>query len=240
MLNSKTITLEQLAKTIDHSLLKPEMTIPEVVAGCELAAECRTASVCAKPCDVATCVGILAGTGVAVGTVVGFPPRSNLAAVKVFEAQKAMADGATELDMVINIGHMRSGQFDEVRQDIGAVVDASRGRAIVKVILENAYLTKDEIRRACQLAEAAGAHFVKTSTGYAPSGATVEDVKLMRASVSDKVQVKAAHGIRTLEALLEIIDAGATRVGATTTKSMLDAFAEGKSIQIRTSSPRRV
>ena len=228
MLNSQTITPEQLAKTIDHSLLKPEMTIEEVAAGCRLAAEYRTASVCAKPSDVAACAQLLNGTGVAVGTVIGFPHGSNLTAVKVFEAEKAMADGATELDMVINVGHMRSGQFDEVRQDIAAVVDASRGEAIVKVILENAYLSKDEIVKACQLAEVAGAHFVKTSTGYAPAGATVDDVKLMRASVSDKVDVKAAHGIRTLEALLEIIDAGATRVGATTTKAMLDAFAEGK------------
>jgi deoxyribose-phosphate aldolase len=228
MLNSKTITLEQLAKTIDHSLLKPEMTIPEVVAGCELAAEYNVASVCAKPCDVATCAKVLAGSGVAVGTVVGFPHGSNLTAVKVFEAEKALADGATELDMVINIGHLRTGRFDEAQADIAAVVNVAKGKAIVKVILENAYLTKDEIKKACQLAEAAGADFVKTSTGYAATGATVEDVKLMRATVSDKVQVKAAHGIRTLEALLEIIDAGATRVGATTTKAMLDAFAAGK------------
>ena len=228
MLNSKTITLEQLAKTIDHSLLKPEMTILEVVSGCELAAEYGTASVCAKPSDVTTCAEILAGTGVAVGTVVGFPHGSNVTSVKVCEAGKAITDGATELDMVINIGHMRSGRFDEVQQDIAAVVEACRGKAIVKVILENAYLTKDEIKKACQLAEAAGAHFVKTSTGYAASGATLEDVRLMRASVSDKVQVKAAMGIRTLEVLLQMIDAGATRVGATATKSMLDAFAEGK------------
>jgi deoxyribose-phosphate aldolase len=228
MLNSQTITLEQLAKTIDHSLLKPEMTVSEVLAGCALAAEYRTASVCAKPCDIVMCVKALKGTGVAVGTVVAFPHGSSLTATKVFEAEKALADGATELDMVMNYGHMRSGKFDEVQQDIAAVVNAGKGRLIVKVIFENAYLTKDEIVRACRLAEAAGADFVKTSTGYAPTGATLEDVRLMRASVSDKVQVKAAHGVRTLEALLEMIDAGATRVGATTTKIMLDQFATGK------------
>lgn len=225
-LHSTTISPAQLAKTIDHSLLKPEMTIDEVVAGCRLAAEFHTASVCAKPCDVGRCVETLADSDVAVGTVVAFPHGSASTAVKVFEAQRALADGAAEIDMVMNIGHMRSGRYDEVRDDIAAVSAVTRNRAILKVILENAYLTKGEIRRACELAEAAGADFVKTSTGYAPTGATVEDVRLMRASVTAQVQVKAAHGIRTLEALLQIIDAGATRVGATATKSMLEAFSD--------------
>ncbi|MCX8025270.1 MAG: deoxyribose-phosphate aldolase, partial [Thermanaerothrix sp.] len=136
---------------------------------------------------------------------------------------QALEDGATELDMVINIGELRSGNDDFVCEDIRAVVVAAKGH-IVKVILENAYLTKEQIVRGCQLVEQAGAHFVKTSTGFAPSGATVEDVRLMRASVSPRVQVKAAGGIRTLEAILEIIDAGATRVGATATATILDAF----------------
>lgn len=227
MLNSKTITLEQLAKTIDHSLLKPEMTIHEVVAGCELAAKYKTASVCAKPSDVQTSVEILNGTGVAVGTVIGFPHGSNLTGVKVFEAVRALEAGATELDMVLNIGRLRSGEIDFVCDDVAAVVHAAKGKALVKVILENAYLTKDEIVSACKICESAGADFVKTSTGYAPSGATIEDVRLMRASVGKSVQVKAAGGIRTLDSLLEFIDAGATRVGATATKVMLDAFADG-------------
>jgi deoxyribose-phosphate aldolase len=237
MLNSQTITLEQLAKTIDHSLLKPEMTVPEVLAGCELAAEYRTASVCAKPCDVLRCVKALNGTGVAVGTVVAFPHGSSSTESKLFEAELALADGATELDMVMNIGHMRSGLFDEVQQDIAAIVRAGNGKALVKVIFENAYLTKDDIVKACRIAEAAGADFVKTSTGYAPTGATVEDVRLMRASVGVRGQVKAAHGVRTLDALLEMIDAGATRVGATTTKTMLDEFASRPKSSEQTAAP---
>lgn len=223
ILNSQTITYEQLAKTIDHSLLRPELTRAEVIQGCELAARYHVASVCVKPCHVRLAWEVLKGSDVAVGTVVGFPHGSSTTAIKVAEALQALEDGATELDMVINIGELRSGNDDFVRQDIQAVVTAAKGH-IVKVILENAYLSKEQIVRGCQLVEQAGAHFVKTSTGFAPSGATVEDVRLMRASVSPRVQVKAAGGIRTLEAILEIIDAGATRVGATATAAILDAF----------------
>ncbi|WP_299025929.1 deoxyribose-phosphate aldolase [uncultured Thermanaerothrix sp.] len=230
-LNSQTITYEQLAKTIDHSLLRPELTRAEVVQGCELAARYHVASVCVKPCHVRLAWEVLKGSDVAVGTVVGFPHGSSTTAIKVAEALQALEDGASELDMVINIGELRSGNDDFVRQEIQAVVAAAKGH-IVKVILENAYLTKEQIVRGCQLVEQAGAHFVKTSTGFAPSGATVEDVRLMRASVSPRVQVKAAGGIRTLEAILEIIDAGATRVGATATAAILDAFrARQNSIQ---------
>ncbi|MGB9798679.1 MAG: deoxyribose-phosphate aldolase [Thermanaerothrix sp.] len=222
-LNSQTITYEQLAKTIDHSLLRPELTRTEVIQGCELAARYHVASVCVKPCHVRLASEILKGSDVVVGTVVGFPHGSSTTAIKVAEALQALEDGAVELDMVINIGELRSGNDDFVREDIRAVVAAAKGN-IVKVILENAYLTKEQIVRGCQLVEQAGAHFVKTSTGFAPSGASVEDVRLMRASVSPRVQVKAAGGIRTLEAILEIIDAGATRVGATATAAILDAF----------------
>ena len=228
MLNSQTITLEQLAKTIDHSLLKPELTVDEVLAGCEVAIRYKTASVCCKPSDVVACSKVLAGSGVLMSTVIGFPHGSHLTAVKVFEAQKAIEDGAVELDMVLNIGHLRSGLLDEVGADIKAVVDASRGSAIVKVIFENAYLTAEEIVAACKLSEQAGAAYVKTSSGYAPCGARLEDVRLMRASVGPSVEVKAAGGIRTLEVMLEMIDAGATRIGATATAAMLDAFAAGK------------
>ena len=223
-LNSHTITYAELAKVIDHSLLKPELTEAEVRAGCELARRYHVASVCAKPCDVALAAELLAGSDVAVGTVVGFPHGNSTTAVKVAEAQQALADGAVELDMVINIGALRSGRTDYVRDEIKAVVEAARGKALVKVILENAYLTPEERVTGCTLAEAAGADFVKTSTGFAPTGATVADVKLMRATVGHQVQVKAAHGIRTLDAILEIIDAGATRVGATATATILDDF----------------
>src|SRR5512136_3043307 len=223
-LNSKTITYEQLAKTIDHSLLKPEMTEAEVIAGCELARAYHVASVCVKPCHVALAARLLKGSDVAVGTVVGFPHGSSTTAVKVAEARQAIADGAVELDMVINIGELRSGHADTVEQDIRAVVETAKGRALVKVILENAYLTNEEKALACRLVEAAGADFVKTSTGFAPSGATIEDLKLMRASVSPRVQVKAAGGVRTLDAILAVIDTGTTRVGATATAAILDEF----------------
>jgi deoxyribose-phosphate aldolase len=229
-LNSQTITYEQLAKVIDHSLLKPEMTENEVIAGCELAKKYHVASVCVKPADVKLAAGLLAGSDVAVGTVIGFPHGSSTTTVKAAEAKQALADGAVELDMVINIGAMRSGKYDYVRNDIKAVVDVAGGKFLVKVILENAYLSNEEKVKACQLCEQAGADFVKTSTGFAPTGATLEDIKLMRASVSEKVQVKCAGGVRTLDVLMAMIDAGVTRSGATTTAAMLDEFKKKKGL----------
>jgi deoxyribose-phosphate aldolase len=219
-------TYQQIAKMIDHSLLRPELTEADVIAGCELAKKYDVASVCVKPCHVKLAAGILAGSTVAVGTVIGFPHGAHLTATKVFEAQQAMADGAIELDMVINIGALRSGQTDFVREDICAVVEAARGRAIVKVILENAYLTDEQKVLGCKLAEAAGAHFVKTSTGFAPSGATLEDLRRMRAAVGPQVQVKAAGGVRTLDALLDVWRAGCTRSGSTATAAILDDYAK--------------
>jgi deoxyribose-phosphate aldolase len=223
-LNSKTITYEQLAKTIDHSLLRPELTDQDIIEGCELAARYHVASVCVKPYHVSLAVEKLKGSDVAVGTVVGFPHGAHTTQTKVFEAQKALKDGAVELDMVINIGALRSGQTDYVREDIRAVVEAAKGRALVKVILENAYLTDEQKVQGCKLVEEAGADFVKTSTGFAPSGATIEDLKLMRASVGPKVRVKAAGGVRSLDAILAVIDVGVTRVGATATAAILDEF----------------
>ena len=220
----ETITYAELAKTIDHSLLKPELTESDVRAGCELAQQYHVASVCVKPCHVALAADLLRESDVAVGTVVGFPHGSSTTSTKIFEAQDAIANGAVELDMVINIGELRSGNAAYVLQDIRAVCDAARGKALVKVIFENAYLTDDEKILACQLSEQAGADFVKTSTGYAPTGATIPDLQLMRAHVSPHIQIKAAHGVRTLDALLDVIDAGCTRVGATATATMLDDF----------------
>ena len=223
-LNSQTITYQQLAKTIDHSLLRPELTEADVTSGCELARQYHVASVCVKPCHVRLAARMLAGSDVAVGTVVGFPHGSATSATKVAEAREAIAAGATELDMVINIGELRSGHADYIRDEIRALVEVSKGKALVKVILENAYLTREEKIQACRLCEEAGADFVKTSTGFAPSGATIEDVELMRKTVGPQVQVKAAHGIRTLESALQMIDAGVTRIGATATATMLDDF----------------
>jgi deoxyribose-phosphate aldolase len=223
-LNVENLTFEQLAKAIDHSLLKPELTEDDIVAGCELARRYNVASVCVKPYHVALAARLLEGSDVKVGTVVGFPHGSHTTATKVFEAQDALANGAEELDMVINIGALRSGHDDLVRDDIRAVVEAASDKAIVKVILENHYLTDEEKVRACHLAEEAGAHYVKTSTGYAPTGSKIEDLKLMRASVGPNVGIKAAGGVRSLEAALEVIAVGATRFGATRTESILEAF----------------
>ena len=218
------VTYERLAKTIDHSLLRPELTLTEVREGCELAARYDVASGCVRPADVESAAGLLDGGSVAVGTVVGFPHGSHSTATKVFEAERALDDGATELDMVINIGWLRSGEDARVGEDIAAVVKAAGDHAIVKVILENAYLNDDEKVRGCRLAESAGAHYVKTSTGFAPGGATHEDLKLMRETVSSAMKVKAAGGVRTLDALLEVMDIGVDRIGATQTAAILDDY----------------
>ncbi len=234
VLNSKTITYEQLAKVIDHSLLRPELTEADVIAGCQLAARYETATVCVKPCDVKLAKEALKGSTVLVSTTIGFPHGAHVTAIKVAEAQQAMDDGAVELDMVMNIGRLRAGDADYVRADIKAVCDAAHARgAKVKVILENAYLTDEQKVLACKLAEEAGADWVKTSTGFAAGGATLEDLRLMRRTVSDKVQVKAAGGVRTLPALLDVIDAGANRCGATATATILDDFKRSKEAPAR-------
>ncbi len=221
-----TIPTRKVAKTIDHSLLKPELTVADVLAGCEIAAAYDVASVCCRPIDVARCRDALTGTDVLVGTVIGFPHGSNLSVVKVFEAERAMEDGAVELDMVLPIGMLRSGEDGYVSDDVAAVVAvATAGGAIVKVILENAFLTDDEKVRGCLISEAAGARYVKTSTGYAASGATLDDIRLMRATVSPDVKVKAAGGVRTLDALIDCINAGIDRCGSTVTAAVLDDLA---------------
>lgn len=223
-LTAADVTYEQVAQTIDHSLLRPELTIGEVIVGCELAANYEVASVCARPADVVRCAQTLKGSSVAVGTVVGFPHGSHTTATKVFESELAITEGATELDMVINIGWLISGELQMVEDEIHAVVEAAAGKVLVKVILENAYLTKDQIAQGCRLVEAAGADYVKTSTGFAPTGATIEDLILMRASVSEKVKVKAAGGVRTLDQLLEVMSVGVSRSGATRTAEILDDY----------------
>jgi deoxyribose-phosphate aldolase len=219
------LTERDIAKTIDHSLLKPELDDAFVEEGCRLAADYHVASVCVRPADVRRASAILSSTDVAVGVTIGFPHGNHRTETKVFEARQALADGATELDMVLQIGALKSGRDADVQADIAAVVEVAHAAdAIVKVIFENAYLTDEEKVRACRLSEAAGADFVKTSTGFAPSGATVDDLVLMRRSVSPRIQVKAAHGIRSLDALLEVMALGVTRVGATQTKAIIDDF----------------
>jgi deoxyribose-phosphate aldolase len=224
-LSIDTLTERDIAKTIDHSLLRPELDDAFVENGCRLAAEYDVASVCVRPADVLRARAILDGTDVAVGTVIGFPHGNHRTETKVDEARRALADGASELDMVIQIGALKSGRDADVQADIAAIVDvAHRAGAMVKVIFENAYLTDDEKIRACRLSETAGADFVKTSTGFGPGGATHDDLRLMRANTSPHVQVKAAGGVRTLDALLEVMALGVTRIGATATKTIIDDF----------------
>jgi len=222
-METTTYTLAQVAKTIDSALLKPEMTIEQVIAGCEMAKKYHVASICCRPADVSLVAEQLRGSDVLVGTVIGFPHGSSATKVKIFETELAIQEGAVEIDMVINIGYMKSGRHEAVRAEIRSIVSAAAGFP-VKVILENAYLTKEEIVLACQLAEEAGAHYVKTSTGFAPSGATLEDVKLMRASVSPKVKIKSAGGVKNLDMLLEFMEAGVDRSGASATAEMLDEY----------------
>lgn len=223
-LTPEDVTYSQIAKAIDHSLLRPELTLSDVEKGCDLAARYQVASACVRPADVVLAARILNGSEVAVGTVVGFPHGSNTTATKVFEARQALADGATELDMVINIGWLRSGEDRLVEEEIRAVVEAAAGTGLVKVILENAYLNEEQKVRGSKMTEAAGADFVKTSTGFAPSGATIEDLEMMRASVSDAIQVKTAGGVRDLDSLLEVMSVGVTRAGATRTAEILDDY----------------
>lgn len=224
-LDVATITRAQFAKTIDHSLLQPQLTDEDVLAGCELAANYHVASVCVKPSHVKLAQALLAESDVLVSTVVGFPHGSATTETKLAEAAQALTEGAVELDMVINIGALRAGHYDYVRDEVQAVCALAHARnAKVKVILENAYLTDEQKVTACRLCDGAGADWVKTSTGFAPTGATVADIRLMRAAVSERVEVKAAHGVRTLAAALAMIDAGVTRIGATATATMIEDF----------------
>ncbi|TME52707.1 MAG: deoxyribose-phosphate aldolase [Chloroflexi bacterium] len=225
------LSYDDVAKTIDHSLLRPELDDVFITDGCKLAARYQVASVCCRPADVARAIELLAGTGVAVGTVIGFPHGGSTTEAKVFEAEQALRAGASELDMVINIGALKSGRDAYVRDEIAAVVGvAHRAGALVKVIMENAYLDDDQKVRGCKLAEAAGADFVKTSTGFAPTGATHEDLVLMRRSVSPHIGVKAAGGVRTLDGLLAVMELGVTRIGATQTAAILDEFKSRKAL----------
>ena len=216
-------SVQDIADMIDHSLLRPELTVVDVRTGCRVALEQRCISVCARPADVGLCARELSGSPVLVTTVVGFPHGSSTTATKLFEAGAALHDGARELDMVLNIGRLRSGELAYVEGEVRALAEAAHAAgALLKVILENAYLTNDQKVSACRLCERAGADFVKTSTGFAPSGSTIEDLKLMRASCSPRVRVKAAGGVRTLDDALAVRAAGAARFGATQTVAILD------------------
>ncbi len=217
------VTAKDIAKMIDHSLLKPEMTKQQVEEGCKLAAKYDCATVCVKPCDVELAYSILKDTDVLTTTVIGFPHGSNLPEVKLLEAKIAMDQGCKELDFVLNIGRLKSGDYDLVGADLKAVVDAAHARnVIVKVIFENFYLTDEEKVKACEICTRTGADMTKTSTGYAGGGATIPDLRLMRANTPMTMQVKAAGGVRTLDAALNIRSIGVSRFGCTTTATIME------------------
>ncbi len=216
-------TYSDIAKMIDHSLLNPTLTDRDLEQGCQLALRYDVASVCIMPYGLKRCAEILKGSAVKASTTIGFPHGGHTTAIKVAEARQALADGGQELDMVVNISKVLSGDWDYVRSDIAAVIDGTHKKGQkVKVIFENCYLNNDQKIKLCEICGALGADWVKTSTGYGTSGATIEDLKLMRQHAPKPVQVKAAGGVRDLDKLLEVRALGVTRVGATRTADMLD------------------
>ena len=218
-----TYTYQDISKMIDHSLLNPTLSVPELEAGCKLAIQYDVASVCILPYYQQRCAEILLGSGVKASTTIGFPHGGHTTDVKLAEAQQALAEGCHELDMVVNISQVLSGNWDYVRQEIKGVVDlAHQAGQKVKVIFENAYLKDEHKIRLCEICGDVNADWVKTSTGYAPSGATMDDLKLMRKHSPPHVQVKAAGGIRDLDTLLAVRAIGVSRCGASRTKEMLD------------------
>ena len=222
-------SLEQVSGVIDHSVLKPESTASDISVGAEIAIRNSVASLCIRPSDVHQARELLAGSTVELSTVIGFPHGTTTTATKVFESVEAVKAGAVELDMVLNVGWLVSGRVDEVTADIAAVVSAAKSenpKVMVKVIFETALLSEDQIVAACQASETAGADYVKTSTGFAATGATAAHIRLMRETVGQRLGVKASGGVRTLDAIIDMIDAGATRVGSSSTDAVLAEFRE--------------
>ena len=227
------LTPQDIASMLDHSTLQPYLTEDDIRHGAQVALKYHTASMCARPCDVPVMAELLKGSGVKVCTVIGFPHGAHETAIKVAEAELALKEGCEELDMVINIGRMLRGDEAYVRDEIRQIVEkAHAAGAIVKVIIETCYLSDEQKKRACELSEEAGADFVKTSTGYGSKGCTIEDLVLMRASVSDKVRVKGSGGIRDLDTVLKARAAGASRCGVSATEKIMaeaeERYAEGK------------
>jgi len=218
-------TYLDLAKMIDHSLLRPELSEEQVFEGCRIAREYNVASVTVRPADVDLAVTWMASSGVPVGSVAGFPHGSQTTSAKLYEARDLLRRGAREIDMVLNIGKLISRQFAYVETELAQMAQACHeAGAILKVIFENAYLTDELKIVACQISTRAGADFVKTSTGFAPTGATLEDLRMMRAHAGPNVKVKAAGGMRSIEREVEVRQAGCSRFGATATIAILDAW----------------
>ncbi|CAO3673005.1 unnamed protein product [Umbelopsis vinacea] len=214
MVSVHELTYQQLAKVFDHAILKPEQTKADVVSGCELAKKYDVKSVCVKPCDVKQASELLAGSQVLVGTVISFPHGNSPTSAKVAESLQAVEDGAIELNVVLNIGHLKSGSHDEIENELRNH-NQEQGQ---------------ESKAACKISERAGAEFVKTSTGFAKSGHTIEDLKLMRENVSSHIEVKASGGIKTLDQVIAILNTGATRCGSSSTDQILDEYKRVKGL----------
>ena len=216
------LTPKDIAGMLDHSTLQPYLTEADIRHGCQVAMKYGTASVCARPCDVPILAEMLAGSPVKVCTVIGFPHGAHETAIKAAEAERALRQGCQELDMVQNIGKLKGGDTAYVEAEIRQLAELAHGAgAILKVILETCYLTEEEKILACRLSEAAGADFVKTSTGYGSAGCTLEDLRLMRASVSEKVRIKGSGGIRDLDTVLSARAVGASRCGVSATEKIM-------------------
>ena len=217
------VTYDEIAGMIDHSLLKPNLTDREIEEGCRIAIKYRVATVCVRPSDVRRAAEILAASPVRVTTVIGFPHGATTTAAKVFEAEEAIRDGARELDVVLNIGKLKSRDYDYIRTELKAVTAAAHAKSVsVKVIFENCYLEDEEKIAACRISSEVGVDFVKTSTGFGTGGAEDRDLKLMREHSAPAVKLKAAGGIRTLERAIEVRKLGCTRIGATATVGILE------------------
>ncbi|AZP05466.1 deoxyribose-phosphate aldolase [Jeotgalibaca ciconiae] len=215
-----------LNKYIDHTLLKPEATETDIQNLCQEAIEYDFMSVCVQPFWVKKVAAFLNDSDVKVCTVIGFPHGANTAEVKTFEAKQAVQNGAEEVDMVINIGAMKERAYDVVQHEISSIVEAIKGKAILKVIIETSLLTDEEKKAACEIAKEAGADFVKTSTGFSTGGAMLEDIRLMRETVGSDMGVKASGGVRSYEDAKNFIEAGATRLGASSGKAIVDEWKE--------------
>ena len=221
------VTVQDIANTMDHSNLQPQLTIQDTIDCVEMAKKYNCISVCVRPSDIEIVKPLLEDTDIVITTVIGFPHGTCTTETKVFETKDAIEKGAEEVDMVMNIGRFKSGDYEYVEKDIRAVVEAAHeGGVKCKVILENAFLTDEEKVKACQICEKCDADFTKTSTGYAPSGSTIPDLKLMRANTKPEMQVKAAGGVRTLDQALAVMATGAVRIGTRSTEAILKEAVE--------------
>jgi len=220
-----TVSLQDVAKAIDHAILRPEHSDKDVIAGCEVAAKYNVASVCVRPADIPLAVKELAGSDVESGTVIGFPHGAVTADTKLFDSRQALDQGAVELDVVVNIGQVKKGNWDYIRWELEPIVKECKNQnALSKIIFENCFLTEQQIAKLCEITVQLGADYVKTSTGFGEYGARLEDIAIMKEAVVGKAKLKAAGGISDLETAMAFIEAGCERIGSSATVIILDGM----------------